>query len=94
MDMYMVPIVGVHHKSPMNFSQDITDYSESGRKKIHSNQKAVSRSKLRAMQLAFDESESVEFRSNAVSRFVAQYGNQKAETVRMIIQISLLYQSS
>ena len=71
MDMYMVPIVGVHHKSPMNFSQDITDYSESGRKKIHSNQKAVSRSKLRAMQLAF---ESVEFRSNAVSRFVAQYG--------------------
>ena len=32
MDMYMVPIVGVHHKSPMNFSQDITDYSESGRK--------------------------------------------------------------
>lgn len=74
MDMYMVPIVGVHHKSPMNFSQDITDYSESGRKKIHSNQKAVSRSKLRAMQLAFDESESVEFRSNAVSRFVAQYG--------------------
>ena len=111
MDMYMVPIVGVHHKSPMNFSQDITDYSESGRKKIHSNQKAVSRSKLRAMQLAFDESESVEFRqyhdlwlnmANAMLQEKSwkpmnqlQCGlNQKAETVRMIIQISLLYQSS
>ena len=41
MDIHMLPITGVHHKSPMNFSQEICNYTEKGRKKIHNNQRAV-----------------------------------------------------
>jgi len=51
MDIHMLPITGVHHKSPMNFSQEICNYTEKGRKKIHNNQRAVESSKLKVYLL-------------------------------------------
>lgn len=74
MDIYMLPITGVHHKHPLNFSQDTCNYTESGRSKIHNNQRAVERSKLKSLSLIFSDDESIKFRDNAISRFVAQYG--------------------
>lgn len=74
MDIHMLPITGVHHKSPMNFSQEICNYTEKGRKKIHNNQRAVESSKLKAFQMFLNEDETIEFRNNMVSKFVAQYG--------------------
>lgn len=70
----LLPLTGVHHNPPMNFSQDICNFTEKGREKIHSNQKAVDEANLEALQLYFDANETIEFRSNAVSKYVAQYG--------------------
>lgn len=69
----LLPLTGVHHTPPMNFSQTICDYTDEGRKKIHANQRAVEALKLSALQMHFEESETVELRSNATSRYVAQY---------------------
>ena len=74
MDIHMLPITGVHHKSPMNFSQEICNYTEKGRKKIHNNQRAVESSKLKAFQMFLNDEDTIEFRNNMVSKFVAQYG--------------------
>ena len=74
MDIHMLPITGVHHKSPMNFSQEICNYTEKGRKKIHNNQRAVENSKLKAFQMILNDEDTIEFRNNMVSKFVAQYG--------------------
>ncbi len=74
MDVYMLPITGVHHKSPMNFSQEICNYTEKGRKKIHNNQKVVASTTLRAFQLNLNENDTIEFRNNMISKYVAQYG--------------------
>lgn len=74
MGVHMLPITGVHHKYPMNFSQDICNYTVKGRVKIHNNQRAVASSKLKAFQMFLDEQDTVEFRNNMVSKFVAQYG--------------------
>lgn len=41
MNTPMLPITGVHHKNPMNFSQKICNYTMKGREKIHSNLKAI-----------------------------------------------------
>ena len=73
-DIHMLPITGVHHKSPMNYSQEICNYTEKGRKKIHNNQRAVESSKLKAFQMFLNEDDTIEFRNNVVSKFVAQYG--------------------
>lgn len=70
----LIPLTDVHHRPPMNFSQDICNYTAKGREKIHAKQKAVMTADLVAMQMYFPKDESMEFRSNALSRYVAQYG--------------------
>ena len=70
----LVPLTDVHHSPPMNFSQDICNFTEKGREKIHAKQKAVSKADLMAIQMYFPKEESMEFRANALSRYVAQYG--------------------
>ena len=70
----LIPLTGVHHKPPVNFSQDICNFTPKGRKKIHSNQKAVAEANLEALQLYFEADETTEFRNNAISKYVAQYG--------------------
>ena len=70
----LVPLTDVHHSPPMNFSQDICNFTEKGRGKIHAKQKAVPKADLMAIQMYFPTEESMEFRTNALSRYVAQYG--------------------
>ena len=74
MGVHMLPITGVHHKYPLNFSQDICNYTEKGRQRIHNNQHAVGRAKLKAFQMTLNPKESVEFRDNLISKYIAQYG--------------------
>jgi group II intron reverse transcriptase/maturase len=70
----LLPLTGVHHKPPMNFSQDICNFTQKGRESIHNNQNVVDEASLEALQLYFGAEETVEFRSNAISKYVAQYG--------------------
>lgn len=53
----LLPITGVHHKSPMNFSQDITSYTAEGRKKIHHNLETVTRTQFEALAKSRDPNE-------------------------------------
>ena len=54
--------------------KEICNYTENRRKKIHNNQRAVESSKLKAFQMFLNEDDTIEFRNNMVSKFVAQYG--------------------
>ncbi len=71
----LLPITGVHHKSPMNFSQDVTRYTAEGRKKIHHNLETVTRTQFEALAKGRDPTETVEFNDNRISAFVIQQGN-------------------
>lgn len=71
----LLPITGVHHKSPMNFSQDVTSYTAEGRKKIHHNLETVTRTQFEALAKSRDPNETIEFNDNRISAFVVQQGN-------------------
>lgn len=71
----LLPITGVHHKSPMNFSQNITNYSAKGREKIHSNLEKVTELEFETLAKGRDPNESIEFNDNRISAFVIQQGN-------------------
>ena len=73
-DINLIPLTGISHSPPRNFSQTTCDYTSIGREKIHKNQKALDQTYLESLQLYFHEGDSIEFRSNAISRYVAQYG--------------------
>lgn len=70
----LLPLTDVHHRPPMNFSQEICNYTKIGRVKIHEKQRVVSKQKLKDVQMNFDKEENIEFRGNAISKFVAQHG--------------------
>lgn len=80
----LIPLTGIHHKPPMNFSQDICNFTQKGRERIHNNQKAVAEANLEALQLYFKADETTEFRSNAISKYVAQYGKCYVTGERLI----------
>lgn len=71
----LLPITGVHHKSPMNFSQDVTSYTAEGRKKIHHNLETVTKTHFEALAKGRDPNETIEFNDNRISAFVVQQGN-------------------
>ena len=85
-----LPLTGVHHNPPMNFSQYICNFTKKGREKIHSNQKVVDEANLEALQLYFNKDETTEFRSNAISRYVAQYGKCYVTGERLTPQNSVI----
>jgi len=71
----LLPITAVRHRSPMNFSQDTTNYTAKGREKIHSNLEKVTELEFEALARGRDPNESVEFNDNRISAFVVQQGN-------------------
>lgn len=71
----LLPITAVRHRSPMNFSQDTTNYTVKGREKIHSNLEKVTELEFEALARGRDPNESVEFNDNHISAFVVQQGN-------------------
>jgi hypothetical protein len=74
METPMLPISGVHHCSPMNFSQSICNYTVKGREKIHINLKAMPIDGFNYFNSIRGPNDSIEFNDNKISRYLAQYG--------------------
>ena len=70
----MLPTTCVHHKNPWNFSQDICNYTEKGRAKVHREQKAVPQDVLQQVRRTFSKSRSIEYNDNRISKYIMQYG--------------------
>lgn len=73
--MPLLPVTGVHHRSPMNFSQDITNYTVKGREKIHKQISSVSPDDFLNLARAREPNETIEFNDNRISAFAIQQGN-------------------
>ena len=74
-DTPLLPINGVKHKNPLNFSQDICNFTEHGRSKIHEEIALVTKGEIRILLKYKDTTKSVEFNDNRISVFIAQQGN-------------------
>lgn len=72
--MALLPVTGVHHRSPMNFSQSITNYTAKGREKIHQNVECVTSDELSSLGRFRNQNESIEYSDNQVSAYMAQQG--------------------
>lgn len=70
----LFPINGVKTTPPMCFSQEICNYTESGRAKIHELQKAISPYILRQLMEHPIQGQSVELNDNRISLYIAQRG--------------------
>ena len=55
----LLPLTGVHHKHPINFSQDITSYTAKGREKIHKSVQCVETQELRNVMKYRNPNESI-----------------------------------
>lgn len=74
-DTPLLPINGVKHKNPLNFSQDICNFTEHGRSRIHEEIALVTKGEIRILLEYKDPTKSVEFNDNRISVFIAQQGN-------------------
>lgn len=74
-DMCLLPLTGVHHRSPMNFSQGISNYTSKGREKIHKNLMLITQREFEAIAKMRDPTETIEFNDNSLSAYVIQQGN-------------------
>lgn len=74
-DAPLLPINGVKHKNPLNFSQDICNFTEHGRSKIHEEIALVTKGEIQILLEYKDTTKSVEFNDNRISVFIAQQGN-------------------
>ena len=74
-DTPLLPINGVKHKNPLNFSQDICNFTEHGGSKIHEEIALVTKGEIRILLEYKDTTKSVEFNDNRISVFIAQQGN-------------------
>ncbi|WP_160036881.1 group II intron reverse transcriptase/maturase [Paenibacillus sp. An7] len=70
----MLPVTGVHHKNPWNFSQDTCDYTAFGRAKIHRNLQAIPKDVLHQVMMTYSKNRSIEYNDNRISKYIAQYG--------------------
>lgn len=73
--MPLLPITGVHHYSPMNFSQDITSYTAKGREKIHKSLSVLNDVNLEGVANGRNPNETIEYNDNRISAFTTQQGN-------------------
>ena len=74
-DTPLLPINGVKHKNPLNFSQDICNFTEHGRSRIHEEIALVTKGEIQILLEYKDTTKSVEFNDNRISVFIAQQGN-------------------
>lgn len=70
----LFPIVAVKTKPPMCFSQDICNYTEAGRKKIHDKLKTINLDVLNHLMNNPVIGESMEYNDNRISLYVGQNG--------------------
>lgn len=74
-DTPLLPINGIKHKNPLNFSQDICNFTKHGRSKIHEEIALVTKGEIQILLEYKDTTKSVEFNDNRISVFIAQQGN-------------------
>lgn len=72
--MILFPIDGVKHKSPLNFTQEKSSYTENGRLLVHKNQEAVPPFMVHYLMENPIKSESMEYNDNRLSKYIAQLG--------------------
>lgn len=70
----LLPPSCVRHVHPMNFSQDICNYTVKGRSKIHNKLTIVGQEELKVLQIIKDRCENIEFNDNRISAFIVQRG--------------------
>lgn len=70
----LFPIHAISTKAPMNFSQDICNYTEIGRMKIHNKQRTISTFMLRYIMENPISGMSAEYNDNRLSLYVGQNG--------------------
>ena len=73
--MPLLPVTGVHHRSPMNFSQGITNYTAKGREKIHKQISSISPDDFLYLAQTRNPDETIEFNDNRISAYAVQQGN-------------------
>lgn len=72
--MVFVPVYAQRHKTNLCFSQDICNYTVSGRTKIHKNLRAINKNVLSYVMKNFIPNRTIEYNDNRISKFIAQYG--------------------
>ena len=70
----LLPVTGVHHKNPWNFSQHLCNYTKEGRRKIHQGLKAIPKDVLVQVMNSYSKNKSIEYNDIRISKYVAQYG--------------------
>lgn len=70
----MFPVYGVTAKTPLNFSQDICNFTPQGREKIHNNLKTANITIVRYLMNNPVEGQSMEYNDNRISLYVGQNG--------------------
>ncbi|KYG28048.1 group II intron reverse transcriptase/maturase [Priestia endophytica] len=70
----LLPVTGIHHKNPWNFSQNICSYTKLGRAKIHRNLKTIPKEVLYQVMTGYSKNRSIEYNDNRISKYIAQYG--------------------
>lgn len=73
-DRGLLPISGVRRYNPLNFSQEICDYTIKGRKKIHDNITTVQQEGLTKLLDLRNPKETIEFNDNLISAYIMQRG--------------------
>ncbi|GAB6138517.1 hypothetical protein JCM15060_17060 [Halanaerobaculum tunisiense] len=68
------PIAGVTFEAPMNFSQDICDYTREGREKIHDKLRSVSPVVQKYLVKNSVKGESTKYNDNRIARYSGQNG--------------------
>ena len=70
----MFPVYGVTTKIPLNFSQDICNFTPRGRQKIHDNLKSANTRIVRYLMNNPVEGQNMEYNDNRISLYVGQNG--------------------
>lgn len=70
----MFPVYGATAKTPLNFSQDICNFTPHGRQKIHNNLKTTNIEIIRYLMNNPTEGQSIEYNDNKISLYVGQNG--------------------
>jgi RNA-directed DNA polymerase len=70
----IIPVSCIHHKNPRNFSQDTSDYTANGRKKIHDFLPDEVKDGLKYLNDNLNQSNYTEFNDNFLSKYSAQRG--------------------
>lgn len=70
----LYPTTCIHHRNPRNFSQDICNYTENGRNKVHTVLKTIPKDVLQQVRRTYSKNRSIEYNDNRISRYLAQAG--------------------